>query len=244
MSWTLELCATGPADSRAQANAWRDRDVLPALLSLPAVAHVDVCSPAPGAQDPFVAEESGPIVFLMAHFFDEQALRSAIASETIDSCLSAAPAGLDLTATALRGVSTPVDDHAAETGACAYRYVVRYHGPADAAAGFAAHYRRTHPPLLTRLPRIRAIRCYEPIDALRAPRIAPADYLVGNEVEFESADDFNAAMASPARVALRADFEALPRVFHRNTHIAMRPTRHHARSWPAEPARAHHQAEL
>jgi uncharacterized protein (TIGR02118 family) len=229
MNWALELRATGTDDLGAQADAWLDHEALRVLLSPPSVAYVDVYSPISGANDPFVAEELQPLLFVMAYFRDREALCAALCSDALDRALSSAPAGLAFTATPLRRKAFAVIEPTERPRAEPYKYVVRYHGPTEAAADFAAHYQRTHPPLLAKLPRIRSIDCYELAGAFRSGRIAPVDYLIGNEVGFDSADDFNAAMASPARAALRADFDSLPRIFHRNTHFAMQPTRHFAR---------------
>lgn len=229
VSWALEINATGKSEFAEQALAWVHRDALQALLSLPGVVHVDIYSPASrGALDPFVTAASGPLAASMAHFRSENDLRAAISSSALGSWLGTTPAGMMLRVTPMSGRTYAVDEPRAEPSCPAYRYVVRYHGPSEQAASFGDHYERTHPPLLARLPRIRAIECYRPIAALRVPHCEPADYLIGNEVEFDSAEDFNAAMSSPARVTLRADFNALPRVFRDNTHFAMLRDRHHA----------------
>lgn len=231
MSWALEIAATGDAKFAAGLCAWLHRDALRVLLSLRGVIHVDIYSPAAGgAHDPFVAAAVGPLVVAIACFRTENDLRTAISSEALDDCLMRMPVGPILTATPMSGRVYAVDEPRAEARHPAYRYVVRYHGPSEEVAGFADRYERTHPPLLAKLPRIRAIECYRPIVALRTPRCEPADYLIGNEVEFDCAEDFNMAMASPARAALRADFDALPRVFCNNTHFAMQRERHHASS--------------
>jgi uncharacterized protein (TIGR02118 family) len=231
VSWVLEIAANGHASLAAQSHAWFQRDALRSLLPLPGVIHADVYSPvAGGAADPFVAPAAGPLVIAIVHFRTEDDLRAAILSGPFERCLAQMPAGLALTATPMSGKTYAVDEPHAEARPAAYRYVVRYHGPSEETAKFADHYERTHPPLLARLPRIRAIECYRPLGALRTPRCVPADYLIGNEVEFDNAEDLNAAMTSPARVALRADFDALPRVFRCNMHVAMRRERHHAPS--------------
>lgn len=230
MSWVLEIAANGHARFAASSQAWFQRDALPGLLPLPGAIHADVYSPvAGGAADPFAAPAPGPLLVAIVHFRTVDDLRTAISSAAFERCLAQVPAGPTLTATPMSGTAYAVDDPRAEAHQAAYRYVVRYHGPGEEATKFADHYERTHPPLLARLPRIRAIECYRPLAALRTPRCEPADYLIGNEVEFDSAEDLNAAMTSPARIALRADFDALPRVFRANTHVAMRRERHHAR---------------
>lgn len=229
MSWVLEIAANGHARFAALSHAWFQRDALRSLLPLPDVIHADLYSPVAGrAVDPFVAPAAGPLIVAIVHFRTVDGLRMAISSAALERCLAQTPAGLALTSTPMSGKAYAVDEPQAEARQAAYRYVVRYHGPSEEAARFADQYERTHPPLLARLPRIRAIECYRPLAALRTPRCAPADYLIGNEVEFDSAEDLNAAMISPERVALRSDFDALPRVFRGNTHVAMRRERHHA----------------
>lgn len=229
VSWALEIAAAGKTEFAALARAWVDRDALRVLSSLPGVVHVDVYSPADGAaRDPFVADATRPPVVAITHFRTEADLCTALSREALGRSLGTTPAGVILTATPMSRRVYAVDEPRAEARHRAFRYVVRYHGRSEAAASFADHYERTHPPLLAKLPGIRAIECYRPLVTLRAPHCEPADYLVGNEVEFDSPEDFNAAMISPARVALRADFDALPRVFLDNTHFAMRLERYHA----------------
>lgn len=228
MNWALEIAATGDEGRQKPACAWFDLDGLRLLLSLAGVAHVDAYSAAEApARDPFVATAAGPLVFAIAYFQSGASLRSAIEGHEFRRWLDTAPDGLALTATPLRAIAFPVDEPMAGARVTRYHYVVRYRGPQEEAARFAAQYERTHPPLLARLPRIRAISCFRPIAGLVSPHCAHADYLIGNEVEFDSAEDFNSAMASPARAALRADFDALPRVFCDNTHYAMRRERRH-----------------
>ncbi|MGQ0683147.1 EthD family reductase [Bradyrhizobium sp.] len=224
----LEIAANGHAGFAARSHAWLQRDALRSLL-LPGVIHADIYSPvAGGAVDPFVGPAAGPLIVAIAHFRTQDELRTAISSDALDHWLRGKPAELTLTATPMSGKAYAVDEPQTDLRRPAFRYVVRYHGPREEAARFADQYERTHPPLLAKLPRIRAIECYRPLAALRTPRCEPADYLIGNEVEFDSAEDLNAAMTSPARVALRTDFDALPRVFRGNTHVAMRRERHHA----------------
>lgn len=229
MSWVLEITAKGADRFAEPSHAWFQRDALRSLLPMPGIIHADLYSPvAGGAADPFVETAAGPLTIAIVHFRTMDDLRMAARSAAFEQCLERAPDGLALTVTPMSGKAYAIDKLQAEVRQTAYRYVVRYHGPSEEAATFADRYERTHPPLLAMLPRIRAIECYRPLAAPRPPRCETADYLLGNEVEFDSAEDLNAAMASPARIALRTDFDALPRVFRANTHFAMRRERHHA----------------
>lgn len=79
-------------------------------------------------------------------------------------------------------------------------------------------------PIQTRLPGIRSILCYLPVPAA-APGWSAMDYLIGNEVAFDSVDAFNAAMASPAREDLRARSRTLPAYSGNGSHVLMRRER-------------------
>jgi uncharacterized protein (TIGR02118 family) len=106
--------------------------------------------------------------------------------------------------------------------------VVRYHRPADDEAEFVAHYLADHPPLLAKLPKIRSVLCYLPLDAAASRMLPAADIMIGNEVAFDSPEAFNAAMASPVRAELRAHFRTFPKFSGRNTHYPMMRRRLHS----------------
>jgi hypothetical protein len=66
--------------------------------------------------------------------------------------------------------------------------------------------------------------CYFPQD-FAAPGVPPADYMIGNEVAFDSVEDFNTAMQSPVRQELRRHFREFPPFTGRNTHFPMNRAR-------------------
>jgi len=99
--------------------------------------------------------------------------------------------------------------------------VVRYHHPAQDVALFISHYLADHPPILAKLPQIRSVLCYLPVDVAAPGILRPADYMLGNEVAFDSPEAFNAAMASPVRLELRTHFRSFPPFTGRNTHYPM-----------------------
>jgi hypothetical protein len=88
-------------------------------------------------------------------------------------------------------------------------------------AEFVSHYVADHPPILGKLPAIRSVLCYLPVDTNATGVLPPADYMIGNEVAFDSPDAFNAAMASPVRHELRAHFKSFPPFTGKNTHYPM-----------------------
>ena len=102
--------------------------------------------------------------------------------------------------------------------------MVRYHKPAEDEAAFIRNYVATHPPTLATLPGIRSVMCYFPLP-LAAQGLAAADYIIGNEVAFDSVAAFNAAMQSPVRQELRRHFHEFPPFSGTNTHFPMNRTR-------------------
>jgi hypothetical protein len=111
----------------------------------------------------------------------------------------------------------------------AFSYVVRYHRPAEDERAFIENYVATHPTLLATLPKIRSVLCYFPVArelSWQDPNgLASPDYIIGNEVAFDTIADFNAAMACPIRHELRRHFREFPAFSGRNTHFPMNRTR-------------------
>jgi hypothetical protein len=106
---------------------------------------------------------------------------------------------------------------------------VRYHRPAADERAFIANYVASHPPLLATLPKTRSVLCYFPLArelSWKDPNgLASPDYMIGNEVVFDTIADFNAAMATPIRHELRRHFREFPPFSGRNTHYPMDRTR-------------------
>ena len=93
--------------------------------------------------------------------------------------------------------------------------------PAQNPEEFVSHYVADHPPILGKLPEIRSVLCYLPVAQTASGVLPPADYMVGNEVVFDSPEAFNAAMASPVRLELRTHFRNFPPFTGKNTHYPM-----------------------
>jgi hypothetical protein len=163
-------------------------------------------------------------MMLMLDFVSRDALAAVVSSG------AAAASGPDIaaTGTAFERRFYPVGADAAPAPLRApFSYVVRYHRPADDEAAFVANYLATHPATEAKLPGIRSIMCYLPLDGApaglkeRPGGLPSADYMIGNEVVFDDIGAFNAAMASPIRAELRAHYRAFPRFTGRNTHYPM-----------------------
>ena len=100
-------------------------------------------------------------------------------------------------------------------------YLVAYEGPADDEAAWLAYYLEHHPPLMAKLPRIRELEIYTPIEWRCPPQLRRVRHLQRNKVAFDSAADLGAALDSPVRREMRADFAQFPRHRGRVTHYAM-----------------------
>lgn len=224
MAFVLEVSCNGSSALSAGVADWFQAGPAPLWGRLPGVSALDVYEmTADGANDPFNHDETGPLRLIMPEFENFDALLSA--RRTIEQSLSQLPDGVVATVTAMARKFYPVGDQTRpEPLRAPFSYMVRYHRPAEDEAAFIANYVSTHPPTLGKLPLIRSVMCYFPIE-LPPGNSSAADYMIGNEVVFDTMADFNAAMQSPVRQELRAHFRDFPPFTGLNTHVPMARTR-------------------
>ena len=225
MDWVYELTCSGAANRMGDAIVWANRAAR-AWLSLPQLVALDLYQPIDGgAHDPFNDDGPGPLFIAMLAFPTRAALAEAVGSAEFVLSLGGRPPDLAWTGASFERHFYPVGDAATPARlSAAFSYVVRYHKPAADEAAFIRNYVDTHPPTLAKLPGIRSVMCYFP-QAIVAPGVPPADYMIGNEVAFDDVAAFNAAMQSPVRQELRRHFHEFPPFSGRNTHFPMNRTR-------------------
>jgi hypothetical protein len=219
--FVYEIACTGGREHEDVVHAWADAAT--AWGSLPGLGAVDLYQPMQGdTHDPFNDDGPGPLLIAMLRFAARADLDTALGHARFRESLADRPAGIACTGTPMERRLFPLGGAAEPAPLRApFSYVVRYHHPADDVALFVSHYLADHPPILAKLPEIRSVLCYLPIDVGAANPLPAADYMLGNEVAFDSPDAFNAAMASPVRLELRAHFKSFPRFSGRNTHYPM-----------------------
>jgi hypothetical protein len=227
MGTVFELACFGPVDAGPAARDWHGAAAavwrqLPGLVS-----HDLYLGVTEGAQDPLVDDGPGPLLIAMLAFAYEDALGKAIMSAEFAQSLARLPDGVRVAGEAMECRHYPVAGAAAPAELRAsFSYVVRYHRPAEDESAFVANYVATHPPTLARLPAIRNVMCYFPLDRPNPPGLAKSNYMLGNEVVFDDVTAFNRAMASPVRHELRAHYRAFPPFSGANTHWPMWRTRY------------------
>jgi uncharacterized protein (TIGR02118 family) len=222
MTVVYEIAVRGAGEAEAVRRSFEAR---PAKLwrKLPQLQRCDAYFPStPDANDPYVDDGAGPQVICMLSFGEAEALCSALVTDDFRRGLSGLPPDASITADAMlqKFYSTEGETDAQVLDA-PFSYVVRYHRPAEDERAFVAHYLADHPALLSRLPNIRAVLCYLPIDWQDPNALTSADYMLGNEVAFDSIEHFNAAMQSPVRQEMRAHYRKFPPFSGRNTHYPM-----------------------
>jgi len=221
--FVYEISCTGSGDQEAVVEAWVDRHAGPAWRALPGLTAVDLYRPLRGGtHDPFNNDGPGPLLMAMLQFPTRDKLEAGLADSRFKQSLGNAPAGIAITGTRFERRFYPVAGEPDPGPLRApFSYVVRYHHPAENVAEFVAHYIADHPPILGKLPEIRSVLCYLPFSSGAEGVLPAADYMVGNEVVFDTPDAFNAAMASPVRHELRAHFHSFPKFTGKNTHYPM-----------------------
>ncbi len=223
------LTFTGAAADSGKIGDWFAGAPAAALMALPGVETLDLYAPEP-SDDPYLDDGAGPLLTVQTGFESVVALEAGLAAprarEASGDFAGTPAAGCAVAHDAMALKFFPVAGESAPSPLTApLSYVIRYHRPADDETHFVEYYCAHHPPVLGKFPRIRNVMCYLPI-AWRDPTpIARADYLLGNEVVFDSLDDLNAALKSEVRHELRADYKTFPAFHGANTHYAMRRQR-------------------
>ena len=188
-----------------------------ALLFTPAHAH-----------DPYLKDEPPPLFAAQLYFAEIAALEAALAPIGHLQALTSRrdfPGLLDgdITQQAMvtRSFAVPDPQFRTAPGELPCTYLVAYEGMAEDLPLWLGHYIAQHAPIMRRFPGIRELEIYTRLDWCGALPWRRADYMQRNKVVFDDAASLTAALNSPVRHEMRADFVKFPPFTGGNTHYPM-----------------------
>jgi uncharacterized protein (TIGR02118 family) len=190
---------------------------------LPGLRKALAFTPA-ATDDPYLDDGSPPVLALQFYFSNIAALEAALADggrlhEILSPGAFPSLAGAEATEQAMLTRIFPVADAPAPTRSCTY--LVSYEGEAEDAHAWLSHYIANHPPLMVRLPGLRELELYTRLDWCSALSARRVDHLQRNKVVFDNEAALQAALNSPVRHEMRADFHKFPSYSGPVTHYPM-----------------------
>lgn len=195
------------------------------LAAIPGAVEAMIFTPAV-ASDAFVDDGAAPPLGLQLQFPTLETLEAACTPASPLAKLGDVVASLSQDAATVQAFwrrSWGVDEPALQTapGALPCSYVVHYPGPAQDLNAWLDHYIAGHPPLFQRLPGIRAIEILTRVDWVSHLPMRKVNHMQRNRVMFDSPEALTAALQSPVRHELRADFHTFPPFEGGNFHYPM-----------------------
>lgn len=173
--------------------------------------------------DPMTDDGQGPLLTIQTLYRDIASLEKGLQGKAFRDLVAALRDGseLRLSHDAMEMMFFPVgDDEKPGEWLAPLSYVVRYHRPSKDPEAFVNFYITHHPQIERRFPGIRSIMCYVPISWQDSTDIEQENYLLGNEVVFDSTEALAGALTSPVIKDMKADGANFPHFDH-NTHFAM-----------------------
>lgn len=189
------------------------------------------------ADDPYLKDRDVPALALQFYFRDLGALQAQCGNGSVlERLWAGTPDGALAGVEDARGTWQAMEVERVELESpvalpemhCTY--LVAYEGMSPDEAAWHAHYFEHHVPLMKRLPGLRQLEVYRPLDMeMHAPALAaftPVRAMQRNKVVFDSPQALTAALNSPIRHEMRKDYEQSPPFTGRATHYPMA-----TRSW-------------
>ena len=224
MRFCLLVSALEGADNSARPSESDLRSLQALVSEMPGLGAALLHVPAE-ARDPFLAGDTIPSLVLQLAFAELSALEAAMtrASPLAALAVNAASFGIggcELRHQAMVSCTFPVSEPLPQRDTyCSY--LVGYHGEAEDGDAWLRHYLGQHTLLMAKLPGIRAVEALTRLDAVSELEWPRENALLRNRVMFDSSQALTAALASPVRAEMRADYEAFPTFHGRVTHVPM-----------------------
>lgn len=208
----------------AAAEVARLREVLRATPKLSkALLHT-----ASSAEDPYLKDEAPPQLVLQLYFAELTDLEAAVGRGGHLAVLTSHDtfpwlAKCDVVQQAMlaRSFAVPEPTIQAPAGAPYCTYLVSYEGAADDLNAWLDHYLDKHTSHMARFPGIRELEVYTRLDWVSAMPWRRVDFMQRNKVAFDSPNALTAALHSPVRHEMRADFHTFPPFTGPTKHYAM-----------------------
>ena len=202
-----------PANPGARVSPSDLQTVRMVLASVPGLSRALVYTPE-AASDVYNDDGASPLFGFQLYFEELAPLETAVGRNGPLQAL-ADPAALPSLAAAtatqqamlVRPFTVPEPMPISPT-ACSY--VVHYPGPADDYNAWISHYVHHHPPIMRRFPGLRELEILTRIDWMDALPWQRVHHMQRNRVMFDSAAALTAALHSPVRHEMRADFGLFP----------------------------------
>ena len=175
----------------------------------------------PAPDDPFAVDGPRPALTLELGFADLAAFENAAAIWEGEPAFGL-PGSSTFSAQAMLGrrFATPDPVFRLGGGERPCTLLVAYPGACDDLEAWLDHYDAHHPPIMVRFPAVRDVATFRPLREARLPETWPRGAAMQrNKAVFDSRAALQAALASPIRREMRADFEAFPPFTGRPTHF-------------------------
>lgn len=222
MGFALVLFHEAPEGPTPQVTEAEMARLRTALRGIAGLAEGLIFTPA-SASDSLIAAETPPPLGLQLHF---DGLESLEAAALADGVLAGLPGLLPT----LRGTAANVqafwrrtwsvnEPNQAAGRQCSY--VVHYPGPAQDPNDWHDHYIKGHVPLFQRFPGIRGVEILTGVEWVSHLPQQKVFHMQRNRVTFDSPMALTAALQSPVRHELRADFHTFPPFQGGNFHYPM-----------------------
>ena len=173
------------------------------------------------AHDPYLDDGAPPPLVLQLYLETIEALEAAVGAGGHLQALAARLPRATHQAMVARDFRVPDPTFRTAPGALPCTYLVHYPGPAEDLNAWLSHYIAHHPPIMARFPGIREIEICTRLDWCDALPWRRVDAMQRNKVVFDDAAALTAALSSPVRHEMRADFARFPAYRGGNLHYPM-----------------------
>jgi len=185
------------------------------VMRLPKLARALIHTSS-AASDPYVKDEEPPQLVLQLYFNTLLDLEAATAHDSLRTLGShdhlPAIGGANIVQQAMLvrsfAVPAPAFGNASDTPYCTY--LVSYEGEAQDINAWLRHYLEKHTAHMAKFPGIRELEVYTRLDAVSLLPWRQLNCMQRNKVVFDSPEALTAALHSPVRHEMRADFDAFP----------------------------------